>query len=1079
MADGIYTGWITWASIDDSSTALNKVWSSQKINEELLLKSDKPITWQESELVKFDINWNLVSTWKFTTDFAPTWHTHPANQITIDNTNLWGNLPADLTNFQEVIDAIDDMTLLKGDTWIWINNITKTSTIWLVDTYTITYTDATTTTFEVTNGADWNDWVGIASILKTWTVDLIDTYTITFTDASTFDYTVTNWAQWPAWEWDMTKIVYDTSNIEKDLYLSSQTIYVNWTTWDDTGWNWTANAPYSTIQFAIDSITDNAVDKKYVLQVSAGNYSSFILKGYVSIIWLWVNIIWTEWPLVTFTWEQSFVLQTSFVLSPTTPNQSIVSCDEAWFHELNFCAFSTTTDTANPAYTANVSAWSITFSDSYNLYNQTSSSTTATEHNIFNMTGSWSVRLLRNDIETYVADENNNVNVIRDDSTGSFVASKNSIYSQSLNASYSGVLNTSKSTANTNFSISDGNIITMIWAGSGTGQVIELDSGTNDAIIDIAYNRISIDWFTTNRWADIASGDMINAYYNITKMDELYTWEWIVNIINADTDWNFIVNTDIKDLNTFLPWSSNDSLKDLFDIGFSAGWVSWGTITEPWTPDWTVTILGWTWVIRTSNDEEAEVKMFNWETTAWLTFTEWADNFVYIDYNTGSPIVSVTTNTEDIEDNENDKFELYAVFKEDATTLHIADHKQRAKNIPWRVQQYLLKVANIKRLSWLLLWETWTRNVTMNEWEIAIKLNLTPLWPIDTSWTDTFDSYYGCAVSCVKVSWETQWDNAQYDEAWTLTNYGASKYWFNDFYLDASNNIIMVYSTGEYTSQSLAENATSPTPPDRVTGHALYIGRIVFQEGWTIALSILSPFTWQAPWAVPVTDHWALSGLVDDDHTQYALLVWRSWGQTVYGSTDSWENLVLESTSNATKGDIILNWEWGNVWIWTTNPTAWLYINTNTTDTLRIKSTSTSNNYAIQRFTPYNVDSGNDNDIYFIWYWDQHANTWKFAIKANNSSSWRIAFYTASNERMTIVTNGNVWIWTTTPDTKLHINWATTQMPLSADPADPVDWNSVQWVSDWTGSWDAWDVMMKITVGTTTKIITLVDYSTI
>ena len=41
-----------------------------------------------------------------------------------------------------------------GDTGNGIASITKTSATGLVDTYTITYTDGTTTTFTVTNGAD-------------------------------------------------------------------------------------------------------------------------------------------------------------------------------------------------------------------------------------------------------------------------------------------------------------------------------------------------------------------------------------------------------------------------------------------------------------------------------------------------------------------------------------------------------------------------------------------------------------------------------------------------------------------------------------------------------------------------------------------------------------------------------------------------------------------------------------------------------------------------------------------------------------------------------------------------------------
>ena len=50
----------------------------------------------------------------------------------------------------------------------------------------------------------------------------------------------------------------------------------------------------------------------------------------------------------------------------------------------------------------------------------------------------------------------------------------------------------------------------------------------------------------------------------------------------------------------------------------------------------------------------------------------------------------------------------------------------------------------------------------------------------------------------------------------------------------------------------------------------------------------------------------ALTGLTDDDHTQYALLAGRSGGQIITGGTAASDDLTLRSTSNATKGDIII-----------------------------------------------------------------------------------------------------------------------------------------------------------------------------
>lgn len=53
-------------------------------------------------------------------------------------------------------------------------------------------------------------------------------------------------------------------------------------------------------------------------------------------------------------------------------------------------------------------------------------------------------------------------------------------------------------------------------------------------------------------------------------------------------------------------------------------------------------------------------------------------------------------------------------------------------------------------------------------------------------------------------------------------------------------------------------------------------------------------------------DHGLFLGLLDDDHVQYLLLAGRSGGQVAYGGADASDNLTLGSTSNGTKGQVIL-----------------------------------------------------------------------------------------------------------------------------------------------------------------------------
>lgn len=85
-----------------------------------------------------------------------------------------------------ISDIIFKTLMLKGEAGGTISSIEKTSSVGVVDTYTITLNDGNTSTFEVTNGSN------IASIEKTATSGLIDTYTVTLTNGDTTTFEVKN-----------------------------------------------------------------------------------------------------------------------------------------------------------------------------------------------------------------------------------------------------------------------------------------------------------------------------------------------------------------------------------------------------------------------------------------------------------------------------------------------------------------------------------------------------------------------------------------------------------------------------------------------------------------------------------------------------------------------------------------------------------------------------------------------------------------------------------------------------------------------------------------------------------------------
>lgn len=100
-----------------------------------------------------------------------------------------------IEGLEENVIYLNSSIFVAGADGRGIVSILKTATAGLVDTYTITYTDTTTSTFNVTNGApgtQGEDGVGITSIEKTATAGLVDTYTITLSNGNTSTFDVTN-----------------------------------------------------------------------------------------------------------------------------------------------------------------------------------------------------------------------------------------------------------------------------------------------------------------------------------------------------------------------------------------------------------------------------------------------------------------------------------------------------------------------------------------------------------------------------------------------------------------------------------------------------------------------------------------------------------------------------------------------------------------------------------------------------------------------------------------------------------------------------------------------------------------------
>lgn len=129
--------------------------------------------------------------------------------------------------------------------------------------------------------------------------------------------------------------------------------------------------------------------------------------------------------------------------------------------------------------------------------------------------------------------------------------------------------------------------------------------------------------------------------------------------------------------------------------------------------------------------------------------------------------------------------------------------------------------------------------------------------------------------------------------------------------IDASANVL--FNTGGSTRITIQSNgrldttASATTPAVRIGSFAGDPSALANGDLWYN--STLNKFRARENGATinisgGVTDHGALTGLVDDDHAQYAILAGRAGSQTLKGGTAASEDLILDSTAHATKGNI-------------------------------------------------------------------------------------------------------------------------------------------------------------------------------
>ena len=304
----------------------------------------------------------------------------------------------------------------------------------------------------------------------------------------------------------------------------------------------------------------------------------------------------------------------------------------------------------------------------------------------------------------------------------------------------------------------------------------------------------------------------------------------------------------------------------------SAGHTSGGVITSG-TSDNTIDISAGGGCIRKDNATTSPVLRFGWPVLTGLALSTTAINYVGIEFNSGNP-QAVTRTTYDW--NFRNEFPLGNVVSVSGV-LHIENASQDVADAPGQILERFFRTHPKDRDDFaggLILSESAdnNRNMAVSAGALWDRLTRFVISAVDTSASDTFDAFYFDGGTFQTEFGRTTWPNTQFNDITsglvTMTNNRHAVLWF---YLKVDGDLDMVYGTAQYTSEGAAEGEGEPSVPNVIAAQGTLIGRLIFQKNDTIAELVETSFERSFAGSL-ATDHGNLSGLADDDHTQYSLV---------------------------------------------------------------------------------------------------------------------------------------------------------------------------------------------------------------
>ena len=282
-----------------------------------------------------------------------------------------------------------------------------------------------------------------------------------------------------------------------------------------------------------------------------------------------------------------------------------------------------------------------------------------------------------------------------------------------------------------------------------------------------------------------------------------------------------------------------DDVQDWLNIAQSSGKITNGdTITDGGSG--TINIKAGAGFIKTTDNATGTTPYFEWSAINNFAVDTDVVNYIYADYNAGSPVAASTTDRSTIELNRN--FTIGRVYYT-GTEMKIINSGMNLSNNDRNNHERLIKVKGFENANGGVVSEINERYLTSTAGEFYVGANLLTTDAQNSSTTDEITAYYNDGAW--QSATTTQISNTHYNNYGVgLVELTAQRYGVHWIYICmcGGGELKSIYGVGDYTLAQ-AELASSPsTVPDCIDKMAILAAKIIVQKNAANFTSIASMY---------------------------------------------------------------------------------------------------------------------------------------------------------------------------------------------------------------------------------------------